>query len=325
MLDQLVDQDFLLVEDEGSTASYAFRHAVSQEVTYRLLSFAQRVSLHKTIAGVIERQHSEWLEPYYSQLAQHWERANEKDHAIRYLELSAKQALRSYANRDAIRYIQRAFRLIEGTPIADSDARRSEWEEILGDANNELADYEEAFLHYARAMALMKETSPRWRAGRLARVTKNLALQIRLRLWNPRPDTHSTIDRRKLQRTAHIRERLAERHFFLNELLGGARRNLVGSQSGRALRRCHRDHQRLQRFGVGSWNVGTARRRPLLLRSRARALPARWAVCPSSLGRIFSLRFSAMGWANGNSRNAARDRRSGSIVSSGIAPAGTRR
>ena len=219
MLDQLVDQDFLLVEDEGSTASYAFRHAVSQEVTYRLLSFAQRVALHKTIAGVIERQHSEWLEPYYSQLAQHWERANERDHAIRYLELSAKQALRSYANRDAIRYIQRAFRLIEGTPIADSDARRSEWEEILGDANNELADYEEAFLHYARAMALMNETSPRWRAGRLARITKNVALQIQMRLWNPRPDAHSTIDRRKLQRTAHIRERLAERHFFLNKSL----------------------------------------------------------------------------------------------------------
>ncbi len=219
MLDQLVDQDFLLVEDERPTASYAFRHAVSQEVTYRLLSFAQRVALHKTIAGVIERQHAEWLEPYYSQLAQHWERANERDRAIRYLELSAKQALRSYANRDAIRYIQRAFRLIEGTPIADGDAQQSEWEEILGDANNELADYEEAFLHYARAMAVMKETSPRWRAGRLARVMKNVALQVRLRLWNPRPDAHSTMDRRKLQRTAHIRERLAERHFFLNESL----------------------------------------------------------------------------------------------------------
>jgi tetratricopeptide (TPR) repeat protein len=219
MLDQLVDQDFLLVEDEGPTSSYAFRHAVSQEVTYRLLSFAQRVTLHKTIAGVIEEQHSEWLEPYYSQLAQHWERANERNHAIRYLELSAKQALRSYANRDAIRYIRKAFRLIEGTPIADGDARRSEWEEILGDANNELADYEEAFLHYARAMALMNETSPRGRAGRLARVMRNLAQQVRLRLWTPRPDKHSTMSRRKLQRIAHIRERLAERHFFLNESL----------------------------------------------------------------------------------------------------------
>jgi class 3 adenylate cyclase/tetratricopeptide (TPR) repeat protein len=219
MLDQLVEQDFLRFEDEGSTPSYAFRHAVSQEVTYRLLSFAQRVTLHKAIAAVLERQHSEWLEPYYSQLAQHCERANEKDRAIRYLELSAEQALRSYANRDAIRYIQRAFRLTEGAPIADSDARQSEWEEILGDANNELADYEEAFLHYARAMALIKQTSPRGRAGRLARVMTNAALQIRLRLWTPRVENRSTMDRRKFQRTAHIRERLAERHFFLNESL----------------------------------------------------------------------------------------------------------
>jgi tetratricopeptide (TPR) repeat protein len=218
MLDQLVEQDFLRLE-EGSTPSYAFRHAISEEVTYGLLSFAQRVSLHKAIAGVLERQHSEWLEPYYPQLAQHWERANEKDRAIRYLELSAEQALRSYANRDAIRYIQRAFRLTEGTPIADNDVRQSEWEEILGDANNELADYEEAFLHYARAMALIKQTSPRGHAGRLVRVMSNLALQIRLRLWTPRVEKRSTLDRRKFQRTAHIRERLAERHFFLNESL----------------------------------------------------------------------------------------------------------
>ena len=176
-------------------------------------------SLHKSIAIVLERQHSEWLEPYYSQLAQHWERANENDRAIPYLELSAKQALRSYANRDAIRYIERAFRLIGGAPIADSGARQSEWEEILGDAYNELADYEQAFLHYARAMALMKQTSPRGRAGRLAHVMKNVALQIRLRLWAERVEKRSTMDRRKFQRTAHIRERLAERHFFLNESL----------------------------------------------------------------------------------------------------------
>jgi adenylate cyclase len=219
MLDQLAEQDFLRVDDEGSTPSYAFRHAVSQEVTYRLLSFAQRVTLHKAIAAVLERQHSERLEPYYSQLAQHWERANENERAIRYLELSAEQALRSYANRDAIRYIQRAFRLTEGAPIADSDARQSKWEEILGDANNELADYEEAFLHYARAMALMRQTSPRGRAGRLARVMTNVALQLRLRLWTTRGAKRSSMDRRKFQRTAHIRERLAERHFFLNESL----------------------------------------------------------------------------------------------------------
>jgi class 3 adenylate cyclase/tetratricopeptide (TPR) repeat protein len=219
MLDQLVEQDFLRFENEGLTPSYGLRHAVSQEVTYRLLSFAQRVTLHKAIAGVLEREHSERLEPYYPQLAQHWERANETDRAIRYLELSAEQALRSYANRDAIRYIERAFRLTEGIPIADSDARQSEWEEILGDANNELADYEEAFLHYARAMALIKQTSPRGRAGRLVRVMRNLALQIRLRIWTPRLESRSIMDRRKFQRTAHIRERLAERHFFLNESL----------------------------------------------------------------------------------------------------------
>ncbi|MBR0906607.1 AAA family ATPase [Bradyrhizobium liaoningense] len=219
MLDELAAQDFLVIEDRGVAANYAFRHAISQEVTYRLLSFAQRVALHKTIANVIERQHSEWLEPYYSRLAQHWERANEAARAIRYLELSAKQALRSYANRDAIRYVRRAFELIEAASAASNDVLRSEWEEILGDANNELADYEEAFLHFDRAMALLKQTSPRGNAGRVARVFANVLQQIRLRLWPSPPENCSAMDRSKFQRTAHIRERLAERHFFLNESL----------------------------------------------------------------------------------------------------------
>jgi adenylate cyclase len=220
MLDQLVDQDFLRVEDdERSDPVYAFRHAISQEVTYRLLSFAQRTTLHRGIAGVIEQRHSAWLEPYYSRLAQHWERANEPRRAIRYLELSAELALRSYANRDAIRYIQTAIRLVERGSITDTDAQQSKWEEILGDANNELAEYEEAFLHYVRAMALMKQTSPHGRAGRLARVMANVTQQVRLRLLAPRTNWYSTVDRRQFQRTAHIRERLAERHFFLNESL----------------------------------------------------------------------------------------------------------
>ena len=57
MLDELTAQDFLVIEDRGGvSAHYSFRHAISQEVTYRLLSFAQRVALHKTIADVIERR-----------------------------------------------------------------------------------------------------------------------------------------------------------------------------------------------------------------------------------------------------------------------------
>ena len=96
---------------------------------------------------------------------------------------------------------------------------RSEWEWILGDANNELANYDEAFLHFARAMTLLKQTSPRGSVGRLARVLVNALRQVRLRLWSSSSEHYSTIDRRNFERTAHIRERLAERHFFLNELL----------------------------------------------------------------------------------------------------------
>jgi len=42
MLDELVEHDLLRIEGGGPARTYGFRRAVSQEVTYRLLSFPSR-------------------------------------------------------------------------------------------------------------------------------------------------------------------------------------------------------------------------------------------------------------------------------------------
>ena len=133
------------------------------------------------------------------------------------------------------------------------------------------------------------------------------------------------MNRRKLQRIAHIRERLAERHFFLNESLAVLDETLsaldLAERGGAAT-------ETISGYSALGLGLGTCRdcaaSAAIIARARC-ALPARWGICPLSPGRIFSPRCSATGSVNGNLRNAVRGTRWGSHVSSGIAPAGTRR
>jgi class 3 adenylate cyclase/tetratricopeptide (TPR) repeat protein len=216
-LDQLVDREILRVARNRSPPQYRFRHAISEEVTYRLLPFGQRQLLHAAIATALEAENPGDLEPYYDPLARHWERAQEFPRAIRYLELAAEQALRSYANREAIRYVWRAFDLSTRTPAQESAERFALWETILGDAYNELADYHQSLPHYERALLLEGHRIARSGRERAGFLIRNLATQAWRRIVPPRVAWHKTINCEADRRAAHIRERLAERHFFRNE------------------------------------------------------------------------------------------------------------
>lgn len=220
MLDRLVGRELLRAVGTRAGTEYEFRHAISEEVTYNLLPFAQRRVLHAAIAAALERHHAGRLEPLYGQLARHWERAGEKARATEYLERAAEQALRSYANRDAIQYVRRAFELAERGAGGDGngDERLSRWETLLGDAYNELADYNRSLPHYERALALAGQRVAHTSFERTAGLVAHIAEQAWLRLVPPSLRARKRPDRETSRRVAHIRERLAERHFFRNEL-----------------------------------------------------------------------------------------------------------
>jgi class 3 adenylate cyclase/tetratricopeptide (TPR) repeat protein len=209
-LHQLVARDFLRT-DEATT--FAFRHAVTEDVIYRLLSFAQRRQLHASLATALERRHADRLEGYLGQLVRHWEGAEDIGRTVAYLERSAQRSLRSYANRDAIRYVQKAFRLQPAAP----DASRFLWESILGDAHSELAEYDVAVAHYERALTFARERVAGSASQRARSLTRHLGEQFRLRLLPITPGRLTAEERGRYERVAHIRERLAERHFFRNE------------------------------------------------------------------------------------------------------------
>jgi class 3 adenylate cyclase/tetratricopeptide (TPR) repeat protein len=219
-LGRLVNLDMLRFRERDPTPNYVFRHAISQEVTYNLLSFEQRRTLHRRIATSLERLHAGRLEPLFARLAQHWERAEDSSRAVGYLEMAAEQSLRNYSNLDAIRYVGKAFQLAEQAGLNDDIRRITAWEVIVGDAYHELSDYDEASAHYGAAMLLLGRRLPQNRAERLFDLLRNSARQLTLRLLQHRPETLAADVRVNFQMAAHIYERLSEEYFFLNDSVG---------------------------------------------------------------------------------------------------------
>ena len=102
-LETLARLDLTMREAEHSELAYLFRHEITREVAYDLLTESQSRQLHRAVAEWHERTYSEdELAPHYALLAHHWARADDPDKAVTYLERAGRQALRSGAFSEAL-------------------------------------------------------------------------------------------------------------------------------------------------------------------------------------------------------------------------------
>ena len=214
ILDSLVARNMLKHLNKGAEKIYDFRHGIFQDTVYELLSFSQRRELHKDIATIIELRHKGALDPLCAQLARHWEFADRPDLAIAYLERAAAQALRSYANLDAIRYLHKAMQLDE-TGVAHVSPRTSAtWQTMLGDAHHELRDFDHASLHYQNAMRALGYQLPSTRAQLAKGILTNALRQAMHQFVLAQRPNEAAVEK---QRVAHIYERLSEEYFYRND------------------------------------------------------------------------------------------------------------
>jgi len=103
---------------------FGFKPSIIQEVVYNLMLFDQRQQLHGAIGTWYEATYADDLSPIYSLLAYHWSHAAE-DHpespslvtkAVDYLYQAGRQAVRSYANQEAVGFCQQALDLLNLLP-----------------------------------------------------------------------------------------------------------------------------------------------------------------------------------------------------------------
>ena len=101
--------EFTREESDAPDTPHAFKHAMIQDVSYRLMLEAQRRSLHRSVALWYEREGGPDLGLYFPLLAHHWDRAAEVGRTVEYLDRAGERALRGGSYREAIDFFARAI------------------------------------------------------------------------------------------------------------------------------------------------------------------------------------------------------------------------
>lgn len=99
-----------VVWPDGTRAElYLFRHDLYRELLYERLTATRRALCHRRVGHRLEAAWAGRLDAVASELAEHFERANEPMRAIPHHHRAAAKALRSGANAEAVNHLQRAL------------------------------------------------------------------------------------------------------------------------------------------------------------------------------------------------------------------------
>ncbi|HZD11502.1 MAG TPA: AAA family ATPase, partial [Candidatus Binatia bacterium] len=154
-LSSLERLDIILRESPPPDLSYVFKHNITQEVIYNLMTFSQRQQLHRNAAQWYESRHADDLSPYYALLAHHWSKAEDTARAIKYLEKAGEEALRNFANEEAVTFFSQALSMDASADDTTEPLRRGLWEIKTGEAYVHWTRYAEGRAHLERGLALL--------------------------------------------------------------------------------------------------------------------------------------------------------------------------
>lgn len=195
-----------ITDQEASSGelSYLFRHVITQEVVYGLLTFAQRKQLHCEIAEWYEQNHKEDRSAYFSRLAHHWLNGEVLEKAIFFLDKAGEQALELFSNEDVIRFISTAIELDERMQgrvfdlklAPQQTIRRARWERMLGTANLKLGRLADSLKHYKNALSMLGRPVPETNLQIGLNLLKEARIQTITRIRGyARQDKEYSIDR----------------------------------------------------------------------------------------------------------------------------------
>ncbi len=205
--------------------AYIFKHAITQEVTYNLMLYAQRRDLHRAVAGWYEKTYAEALSPHYALLAYHWEQASGGEDggpdaaskALDYLEKAGDQALHNFANEEALSFFERALALAAEADVRVDEQRRAHWALQMGAACVNLRQYAEGRAHLETGLGLLGQPVPDTTARLVPGLLGQLLRQVSHRAWPGRFVGRLADRREPLLAAFRAYEKLAEAYFFAGE------------------------------------------------------------------------------------------------------------
>jgi DNA-binding winged helix-turn-helix (wHTH) protein/tetratricopeptide (TPR) repeat protein len=108
------------LSDRSLLERYGFIHGMYQHVFYHSVPQPRRVALHRRIGEYQESAYSDHLEEIAAELAVHFEEGRDYGKAIRYRRLSAGNAAKRHANREALEHLGKALSLLGQVPLQNS-------------------------------------------------------------------------------------------------------------------------------------------------------------------------------------------------------------
>lgn len=173
-LETLSRLDITPLERATPEPTYIFKHAITQEVVYNLMLFAQRRQLHRAVAEWYESNFGNPEQPplvsdirqqngqtnslatYYPLLAHHWSKAGNTVKAIDYFEKAGRIALSISALHEAQSAFGQALQLIETIPnVLDAGYRQAILTQLQGEAYHYLGDFANAYKFMRNSLDLM--------------------------------------------------------------------------------------------------------------------------------------------------------------------------
>jgi ABC-type oligopeptide transport system substrate-binding subunit/DNA-binding SARP family transcriptional activator len=112
-IQRLLRTDLLVEARRWPHAEYMFRHALTQEAAYRVLSEERRRTLHRRAAEWLERRFDEGDDEIVEALALHWTAAGVDDRAAEALLRAGDVARRHHALEEAIDHYRRLLGILE--------------------------------------------------------------------------------------------------------------------------------------------------------------------------------------------------------------------
>jgi len=191
--------DLTPLETPPPQLEYIFKHIITQEVAYNLMTFAQRRQLHMAVVAWYEQTFADDLTPFYPLLAQHWIQvvnattatepleARWMQKAMDYVEQAAEQALRNSANVEVVSLLNHLLTWRQRPQwAAVAETRSAHWEYLLGEAHLALGQIAQSETHFLRTAALLGYPEPphAWRTlSFLWQATQAISSLV----WKPSP------------------------------------------------------------------------------------------------------------------------------------------
>jgi len=137
-IQQLIDRGFLERREDsdgvGESNFIRFSSVMLRESAYGLLLFKMRKALHVKVAEFFEEKYSDYLQPWFVLLAQHYFVAEAVDPAIYYLEIAGDDALETHTMDHVWICFTRLQRMVDGYKRQISAWKRASWHRKIAEA-----------------------------------------------------------------------------------------------------------------------------------------------------------------------------------------------